>query len=183
MNLDQGERANTDGIRLHIGGWERRQGWTILDVNPGPHVDHVGNCKDLSFLKDESCSEIYASHVLEHLGYNGELQAALKGFHRVLRTGGRVRVSVPDLEVLCRLFLHPGLPLDRRFHVMRMMFGGRTDAHDIHYSGLTFEFLGTFMAEAGFRDIKRVPEFNEFKDTSSLRFGGALISLNMEARR
>jgi predicted SAM-dependent methyltransferase len=57
------------------------------------------------------------------------------------------------------------------------------DAHDIHYSGLTFEFLGKFMAEAGFRNIQRVPEFNEFKDTSSLRFGGVLISLNIEARK
>jgi len=170
-------------MRLHIGGSQACAGWMILDVSPGPHVDYVGNCADLSFLKDASCSEIYASHVLEHLGYNGELQAALKGFHRVLRPGGRVRVSVPDMDILCKLFIHPTIPPDAKFNVMRMMFGGRMDAHDVHYSGLTFEFLGQFMAEAGFRDIMRVPEFNEFNDTSSLRFGGVLISLNMEARK
>jgi len=174
---------STDGIKLHIGGWEPRQGWAIVDVNPGPSVDYVGNCNDLSFLGDESCSEIYASHVLEHLGYNGELQAALKGFHRVLKPGGRLRVSVPDLEVLCRLFLHPSVTPPGKFQVMRMMFGGRTDAHDVHCSGLTFDFLGEFMREAGFREVKRVPEFGEFNDTSSSRFGGVLISLNMEARK
>lgn len=72
------------GIRLHVGGLSRHEGWFVLDANPGDHVDHVGNCNDLSFLADESCSEIYASHVLEHLGYDGEILSTLKGFHRVL---------------------------------------------------------------------------------------------------
>jgi predicted SAM-dependent methyltransferase len=183
MTSVQVEAIPQDGIKLHIGGWEPRHGWSILDVNPGPHVDYVGNCKDLSFLKNASCSEVYASHVLEHLGYNGELQATLREIGRVLKPGGRLRVSVPDLEILCRLFLLPDLTPQHRFHVMRMIFGGRMDAHDIHYSGLTFEFLGRFMAEAEFRNIQRVSEFNEFKDTSSLRFGGVLISLNIEARK
>ena len=171
----------SDGIKLHIGGREVRQGWYILDVNPAPHVDYVGNCNDLSFLDDATCSEVYASHVLEHLGYNGELQAVLKDIHRVLKPQGRLRVSVPDLEILCRLFVDPRLNINGRFHVMRMMYGGRTDAHDVHHSGLTWEFLGGFLQEAGFREIKRVEEFNEFNDASSLRFAEVLISLNIEA--
>jgi predicted SAM-dependent methyltransferase len=176
-------KAQISGIKLHIGGQEARKGWSILDVNPGPKVDYVGNCNDLSFLSDDSCSEVYASHGLEHHGYNGELQETLRGIHRVLKPGARLRISVPDLETLCRLFLYPSLDAGERFHVMRMMFGGRMDAHDVHHCGLTFEFLGTFMAKAEFRDIRRVDEFKEFKDTSSLRFGGVLISLNVEARK
>lgn len=170
-----------DGIKLHIGGKEKREGWMILDALPGPIVDRVGNCNDLSFLADESCSEIYASHVLEHLGYNGELQKTLKGFHRVLKPGGRLRASVPDLEILCRLFLHPPLDGPSRFHVVRMMFGGRTTEYDVHYVGFNFAFLGEFMHEAGFRDIRRVPEFGVFNDTSKLRFANVAISLNVEA--
>ena len=92
-----------DGIKLHIGGLEKREGWAILDALPGPIVDHVGNCNDLSFLANESCCEVYASHVLEHLGYNGELPKTLEGIHRVLKPGGRLRASVPDLETLCRM--------------------------------------------------------------------------------
>src|SRR5262245_2340068 len=171
------------GVKLHIGGWEAREGWSILDIKPGPHVECVGNCNDLSFLKDAACSEVYASHVLEHLGYDGELQTALKEIHRVLEPGGRLRVSVPDLEVLCRLFLDPSLRPPDRYQVMRMIFGGRADPHDIHYSGLTFEFLGGTLVEAGFREIKRLEEFNEFNDSSSLRFAGVLISVNIEARK
>jgi predicted SAM-dependent methyltransferase len=170
-----------DGIKLNIGGSEKREGWVILDALPGPIVDYVGNCNDLSFLGNESCSEVYASHVLEHLGYNGEIQKTLKGIHRVLKPGGRFRASVPDLETLCRLFLHPSLDLAGRWHVMRMMFGGRMSDYDVHYVGLNFDFLRALLHEAGFRDIRRVPGFSLFNDTSNLQFAGVLISLNVEA--
>ena len=169
------------GINLHIGGREKRDGWKILDALPGPIVDYVGNCNDLSFLPDASCAEVYASHVLEHLGYDAELSRALKHIHRVLKPGGRLRASVPDLDTLCRLFVHPSLNGNDRFHVMRMMFGGRTTSYDVHHVGLNFEFLGAFLMEAGFRDIKRVSEFGLFNDASSLLFGDVPISLNIEA--
>jgi predicted SAM-dependent methyltransferase len=170
-----------DGIKLHIGGWEKREGWVIFDVLPGPLVDHVGHCRDLSFLSDNSCAEIYASHVLEHLGYNGELQQTLSEFHRVLKPGGRLRVSVPDLELLCKLFVHPNLDFPGRFYIMRAMFGGRLDEHDVHQVGLSFEILGNFLNDAGFRDIRRVSGFGLFDDSSKQRFSGVLISLNVEA--
>ena len=160
--------SDSDLIKLHIGGQEYRAGWKILDAIPGPVVDYVGNCNDLSFLKDESCSEAYASHVFEHLAYNGELQETLKDIYRVLIPGGIVKLSVPDLEILCKLFIHPANTPAGRFHVMRMMFGGRTTPYDMHYSGLTSEFLGSYLYDAGFRQIERVKSFGLFKDTSEL---------------
>jgi predicted SAM-dependent methyltransferase len=90
---------------------------------------------------------------------------------------------VPDLLTLCRLFVHPALDSDARWNIMRMMFGGRTSEQDVHQAGLTFDFLHTFLQEAGFRDIRRVREFGLFDDTSSLCFGGVPISLNVEARK
>jgi predicted SAM-dependent methyltransferase len=176
-----GNEPPADGLRLHIGGEQVREGWSIVNIQARPGVDHVGNCTDLSPFADASCSEIYASHVMEHLGYNGEIQQALKEFHRVLMPGGRVRISVPDLELLCRIFLHPQLTHPMRFHIMRIMYGGRTDPFDVHCVGLTEEFLGGFLVEAGFQNIRRVSEFGVFTDTSSLRLGDTLISLNMEA--
>ena len=90
----------SEGIKLHIGGWEQREGWKILDAIPGPVVDYVGNCTDLTFLDDHSCCEVYASHVLEHLAYNGELQSTLKGIYRVLKPGASLLVTVPTFEIL-----------------------------------------------------------------------------------
>ena len=37
----------SEPLRLHIGGRERREGWTVFNIEPGPHVDHVGDCRDL----------------------------------------------------------------------------------------------------------------------------------------
>src|SRR4051794_35533020 len=114
-------------LRLHIGGQQAHPDWKILDLLPGPHVDFVGNCTDLTQFPDGSVTEIYASHVLEHLGYRQELPLALAEFRRALKPGGRLRVSVPNLATLCALFADPALTAEERVHVMRMMFGGQTD--------------------------------------------------------
>lgn len=170
-------------LRLHIGGRERQPGWHVLDVLPGEHVDFVGTCTDLGAFGDSSIREIYASHVLEHLGYQSELPRALAEFHRVLVPGGMLRVSVPDLRTLCQLFLDGALSDADRFHVMRMMFGGQIDSADFHRAGLTEEFLAGYLDAARFVDIARVPDFGLFNDTSRLVFKGRAISLNMIARK
>ena len=170
--------------RLHIGGEVRAPGWEVLNAVAGPHVDHVGNANDLSRFPDGAFAEIYASHILEHLDYKDELGKALAEWHRVLRPGGWVRISVPDLEVLSRLFLMKDkLDLQTRFEVMRMMYGGHLDRYDYHAVGLNEEFLGEFLELAGFTNIQRVQEFGLFEDTSSMRLAGEPISLNVVAQK
>jgi predicted SAM-dependent methyltransferase len=170
-------------VRLHIGGKTRQPGWHVLDVLPGPHVDFVGTCVDLGQFADGTVTEIYASHVLEHLGYQNDLLRALREFRRVLVPDGWLRVSVPDLAILCRLFLDAEVQTHERFAVMRMMFGGQTDRADFHHVGLTQEFLGEYLTIAGFVDIARVADLGCFDDTSRTAFKGRLISLNMIARK
>jgi len=166
---------------LNIGGTERKEGWKILNIQPGEHVDYVSDLRDLSGFADESFDVIYTSHTLEHLGYQKDLATAIAGIYRILRTGGKLYVSVPDLDVLCRLFIHERATMDDRLRIMRMMFGGQLDQYDFHYVGLNGEFLAHYLFKTGFRELYQVPEFNIFKDTSSLRFNNVLISLNMVA--
>lgn len=64
--------------RLHIGGKTSSDGWEVLNVMPGTHVDHVCDAKDLSRFEDNTFIEIYASHVLEHFDYVKELISTLK---------------------------------------------------------------------------------------------------------
>lgn len=178
----QGEICMTR--KLHIGGTTPAQGWEILNVLPGPHVDHLGNAGDLSRFPDCTFDDIYASHVVEHFDYRHDLPATLKEWLRVLIPSGKLYISVPDLDTLARLFIDKErLTADERFHVMRMMFGGHVDEHDYHNCGLNEEFLRTYLYNAGFVNIRRVDRFAIFADTSSMVFKGLSISLNLIAEK
>jgi predicted O-linked N-acetylglucosamine transferase (SPINDLY family)/predicted SAM-dependent methyltransferase len=174
--------AGAEGaLRLNIGGREAKPGWKILNAQPGEGVDFVGDCADLQRFADGSVEEIYASHVLEHLGYRAHLPRALKEFWRVLKAGGAARISVPDFEVLCRQFLDPRGSFEERLHCMRMAFGGQADEFDFHRVGLTHELLTHYLYAAGFSRVERVKRFGLFKDDSELVARGELISLNVVA--
>jgi len=170
-------------MRLHIGGNVRKEGWTVLNVQPGPHVDIVGSCTDLSMIADGTAEDVYASHVLEHLGYWEELPKALAEIFRVLRPGGTLRASVPDFEVLCRLFLHPQAQPEDRVRIMTRIFGGQTDPFDFHKVGLWAEYFAGFLLSAGFIEVRRVESFGLFNDASTATYSGVPISLNLEARK
>jgi predicted SAM-dependent methyltransferase len=170
--------------KLHIGGTVAASGWEIINVVQDSYVDHLGNANDLTRFPDNSFDVIYASHVLEHFDYNGELLSTLREWHRVLKTLGRLYVSVPDVDVLARLLLAKDrLATNERFFVMRMIFGGHVDANDYHFVGLNEDFLKDFLSAAGFSAIKKVDKFDIFQDTSSMTFKDELISLNLIAKK
>ena len=54
----------TEPIKLHIGGTSAKDGWKILNILPGPSVDILGTCTDLSMFADGTVDVVYASHVL-----------------------------------------------------------------------------------------------------------------------
>jgi predicted SAM-dependent methyltransferase len=170
--------------RLHVGGLVRREGCEVISPMPGEHVDHVGNANNLSRFRDGTFAEIYASHVVEHFDYRDELQLALQEWFRVLQPGGRLLISVPDLDVLAALLLQKdALSLNERFEVLRMIFGGHIDAYDYHMVGLNEAFLDYFLVAAGFVNSRRVASFDLFEDTSSLLFRDVPISLNLIAEK
>jgi predicted SAM-dependent methyltransferase len=169
--------------RLHLGGSVRKAGWQVLDALAGEHVDFVGDMRDLSRFADASFDMVYASHVIEHLGYMKELHEVLGAIARILRPKGLFFVSVPDLDTLARLFTRPDMSDRDRYAIMRMMFGGQINAYDYHYAGLYDTLLASHLSRAGFSEIYHVPELGIFDDTSKLRFGGVLISLNVVAVR
>lgn len=169
--------------KLHIGGKVRKPDWEVLNIQPGPHVDHVGNANDLSQFQDSIFAEIYASHILEHLDYTGELQSTLKEWYRVLKCGGKLYVSVPNIDVLARFLLDKGLTPGERFNIMRIMFGGHVDPYDYHLTGLNKEFLTRFLVEADFGAIREVEIFGLFQDASNIIFKDTLLSLNLIAEK
>ncbi len=171
----------TELIKLHIGGELRKNGWKILNIQPGDHVDYVGDCLDLSRFENSSVAELYLSHVFEHLNYHREQQLALSEFKRVLAPGGRLMIGVPDLDVLAHLFVAPFLDAQAKFGVMKMMFGGQTNPYDYHRAGYNFVFLRSALQQSGFERIEKVSSFGLFQDTTEWRAFGVPISLNVQA--
>jgi len=167
---------------LHIGGKEAKAGWKILNIQPADGVDFVGDIQDLSQFRDEMFDVIYNSHVLEHVP-QARIARTLTGLHRILKPGGQLMISVPDLETLCKLFTNPTINKLKRFEVMRMMFGGQVDSHDFHLTGLTFEFMQDYLRAAKFKSVTRIDHFGIFNDSSSFTFCGAPVSLNLIARK
>lgn len=172
-----------DGLKLLLGSRVAAEGWTVVDVRSGPDVDIVADIRDLSALADGSCAEIYASHVLEHVSYVRDLGTTLRGIYRLLKPGGRFRVSVPDMDVLCAMMISEALSPTDKFNVMRIMFGGQVNEYDLHRVGFNFLILSAYLEAAGFTGICRVREFGLFQDTSALTLAEIPISLNVEAWR
>jgi len=170
--------------KLHIGGAQKSEGWEVLNAIPAEYVDHVCNANNLQQFEDGIFSEIYASHVAEHLDYKEELVSTLKEWFRILEPGGIIYISVPDLDILAELLLlKDKLTIDERFHVMRMIFGGHIDEYDYHVAGLNEDFLTVFLKKAGFKKINKVDSFGLFKDTSDTKYKGVAISLNLMAKK
>jgi predicted SAM-dependent methyltransferase len=175
-------------INLHIGGKQAHPDWKILDIEPRPEVDIVGDAANLGkigALEGVPIGAIYASHVLEHFyyGLNNELLNTLMDWYKALQPGGKIMISVPNLKVLCEIYINPILSPDDRFHVMRIMFGGQTNAYDVHRVGFDEDILASYLQEVGFIDCEIFSEFGLFSDCSSLRLGDQLISLNMVATK
>lgn len=181
QNLPIEDPVQTDAaglIKLHIGGWELKEGWKILDALERPGVDFVGNILELDRFAPESCSEVYCSHVLEHVPPQQVLEA-LNGIYRILTPGGRLYLSVPDMETLSWLFIDPALSAAEKFRIMRIIFGGQTDEYEAHKIGFTFQFLMDYLRDVGFTSVEHVESFGIFNDSSTEYVGGRLISLNL----
>ena len=145
-------------------------------------VDIVRDLKDLSQFKPDSIEEIYVSHVLEHTTQKNCLEV-LKYINRILIPGGKFYISVPNMDVLCALFINPKATYNVKFSLMRMMFGGQIDDYDYHYFGWNYDFMAQYLTQANFTNFKKVNSLGLFNDMSEIRAYGHLISLNIIASK
>lgn len=78
--------------------------WTNVDLQPAdPSILRVDLGKPLPFA-DGSFDAVYHSNVLEHIR-RPQAAAFMAECARICRSGGILRVAVPDLEVICRIYL------------------------------------------------------------------------------
>jgi predicted SAM-dependent methyltransferase len=116
--------------RLHIGsGRARLEGWLNVDIQALPGVDVVADVtRGLQFTGVEA---IFAEHFLEHLALEDAMAFLLES-HRVLKEGGWLRLSTPNLDWVWATHyrleaepdqkVHNALILNRAFHGWRHQF-------------------------------------------------------------
>ncbi|MFD2113090.1 methyltransferase domain-containing protein [Thiorhodococcus fuscus] len=102
--LDAGD-ATARPLHLNLGcGGHFHAAWVNVDLVS--RHQNVMECNILASLpyEDATFDAVYHSHVLEHLP-KWKAPAFLDECLRVLRPGGIMRIAIPDLETICRLYL------------------------------------------------------------------------------
>jgi predicted SAM-dependent methyltransferase len=155
------ETPPTPGLRLNLGAGEVNiPGFTNVDRKTGQEVYPLA-------YEDGSVDEILASHVLEHFSHR-ESGVVLNHWVQKLKPGGKIRLAVPDFELLAKEYL-AGKPLNVQGYVM----GGHVDADDRHGTIFDRESLTELMMSCG---LERIGGWkSETKDCSNLA-----ISLNLQ---
>lgn len=172
--------ADGQTLKLMLGGRDQRiDGFWNMDVHEGENVDIQGDISDLSQFKDGSVSEIYASHCLEHFPHVRTLDV-LKEWRRVMKKGGKVFISVPDMDYIIWYYGIYGLTGWFR----NILWGDQGYNEAFHYNGFNFATMAESLCLAEFDDIKRIEVMPYgLSDCSKLRMSsdGKLISLSVEA--
>ena len=115
--------------------------------------DHVFLHHDLEYgipFVDESVDYIYTSHWLEHL-FLDQAERLLRDAYRVLKTGGRIRICVPDLEFAVTAYLR-GEKEKAVSYFFSTSHAGRLGRHQYLYD---YELLRGLLFEVGFGDAQR----------------------------
>ena len=168
-------------MKLNIGGSTPTADWKNMHPSEDADADYTGDFGDLGQFSNDSFDIIYSCHLLQRCGYKEEIPQALRECLRVLKPAGELMVSVPDMAALCILFVHEKITPDHQWHLMRILFGGEIDEDDFNATGFTADFLGSFLTDAGFENIKCIDDFGLFDDVSTEKLNGISVSLNMKA--
>jgi predicted SAM-dependent methyltransferase len=99
-------RIETGGKRyLNLGcGGQVHPEWVSVDLYSNDERIIAHDLRQALPFADQTFDAVYHSHVLEHLPKN-DAPRFMRECFRVLRPGGFVRVVVPDLEAIARLYL------------------------------------------------------------------------------
>jgi len=135
-----------------------------LDIDPGVEPDIQASITDMAAVASGSVDAVWSAHNIEHL-FAHEVPLALAEFARVLRPGGFMLVTMPDLQQVAALvaqdlledaayqsMMGPISPLDIIFgHGASVAAGNHFMAHR---TGFTAHTLAAHLARAGFADVQ-----------------------------
>ncbi|HEX3882042.1 MAG TPA: methyltransferase domain-containing protein [Stellaceae bacterium] len=135
-----------------------------LDIDPAVKPDICCSMTEMTPVATDSVDAVWSSHNLEHL-HRHEVPLALREFCRVLRPGGMLLLTLPDLQRVAELvaadtleeaaYMSPSgpiTPLDMIFGHTASLAQGRV--YMAHKTGFTATSLQRLLGEAGFAAIE-----------------------------
>ena len=136
------------GPRIHLGAGDINiQGWINIDSRNFKHIHIVDQDFKLKEFTDESVSEIYLCHVLEHFSFKESL-SLIEKLYKKLCKGGVIRISVPDFSKLQEIY-EKSKNLDQ---IKYAIMGGQNYENDFHKSIYDFKILSELLNKANFKD-------------------------------
>lgn len=161
-------------MKLDIGSQAcRYKDYTTVDLY-APEADVKADAGELPFA-DNSVTDIWASHILEHL-LPPKVRPTLKEWLRVLVPGGIAKIIVPDLDDACRAWL------ERRPAAQSMIFG-MWEPGQSHHLGWGAIELRDELIGAGFE----VLTVQTMRETAQQNLGGTywhgMVNIIAEARK
>ena len=182
-------------MKLHLGCGKRNfQGWVNVDLADFPHVHYKSSVDDLSMFEDRIADIIYSSHTLEYFDRD-EAFDVLREWRRVLKPEGILRIAVPNVKALIKVY-------ERTGHISnilgpmygKMIISTHTKAQNIYHKTIyDFASLSKLLTSVGYKNINeynwRDTEHANYDDHSQAYFphmekdSGLLVSLNVEAKK
>jgi predicted SAM-dependent methyltransferase len=171
-NIIQKYLAQHEMKKLHLGcGFHLMEGWLNSDYFPKEsnivHIDATG----VYPFQDGTFDYAYSEHMIEHVPYPAG-HSMLKESWRVLKDGGKIRISTPDLAFLIALYESERSELQEEYiRLSSKDFALPCDTfvinnfvrawmHQFIYDEKVLRFS---MEQAGFVDVTRVA-LNESED-------------------
>lgn len=185
-----GLKRFTAPYRLHLGcGNIKLNGFCNVDALETIAADVIDDIRVLNKFSNQSVKEIYACHVLEHFSHD-EVQPLLTRWLEVLEPGGILRISVPDIDRIVRIY-HKNF---EHFHTKGhapwtgLIYGGQSTPYDFHKTGFNACWLSYQLELCGYEKCEEYPHEPHFvpgtEDASIANAPfGEYFSLNMMARR
>lgn len=106
---------NVPEPKLQIGcGGNRLNGWLNTDIiSKNPKVFLMDVVKKFPF-ENNTFNFIFSEHTLEHLSFEDSCNM-LTECYRVLKPNGVIRIGVPHIDFLVKLYQNPEKPLHKKF--------------------------------------------------------------------
>jgi predicted SAM-dependent methyltransferase len=138
--------------KLNVGcGFDYRHGYINVDLNAEHGPDLVADATWLEPIEDNSCGEVVAQDVLEHMP-RAKGTTALYEWNRVLMPGGKLVLRIPSVPHLVGLMSDPRFQgLEEQQRLMQCLYGTQSYVGDFHLNGYTEVTLRHALADAGFK--------------------------------